>query len=102
MGYNLVNPRNGAVIASGSARECGEFLGVDEHTVRNAKWAKRQLTLQVEVVECTEDGKPVLSMAEEWDAFMQPLREKYGIAVKRMDSKSNIRTAKPKTTQNNI
>lgn len=72
------------VLAEGTALTLAETLGCTETTIYDAQRNGRKIYLRVAIEQDRETIWSEAQAAKEWDDFMQPLREKYGIQIKRM------------------
>lgn len=86
--YCIRDRETGAIAAEGSARECAERLGVTDNTIRrwglngcHQKWKVTRTGGKISQAAVVPDGDA--AAVRSWDAFMEPLRKKYGIEVKR-------------------
>lgn len=84
--YRLTDAVTSAVIAEGTVDQLAARVGCCEKTIRDAakNGTKIHLYGKVKEIEKRANGtaEPVLSMAEQWDRFCEPIRKKYGIPVK--------------------
>ena len=109
--YRVYREKDGQLLAEGSAAACAEQLGIEIQgfykAVCKAQAGKHRkyrievlpaslipgLSLQAEeralqarrAKRRQELTNEELQLAQEWDAFCEPIRKKYGIAVKRDD-----------------
>lgn len=87
--YRVADIKTGEMLAEGTLSECAKTIGVHW----NALWStangrtknpKYQITLLPD--EEDEDrplSKTHLALARQWDAFIEPIRERYGVEVKK-------------------
>lgn len=85
--YRVYDRKTGELVVEGTSKECSEAVGAPHRdTIRSAYKGTRNGTYKGYRIEEVRDGE-ARSDAEairNWEAFMRPLRKKYGIPVKRM------------------
>lgn len=82
--------RSGELVCQGTAEECAEQMGVTVSAVRNyvSRLPRPGRKYDVEVIQPQgekELEKKHRDAAKEWDDFITPIREKYGIPVYKGD-----------------
>lgn len=87
--YRAIATETGAVLAEGTALTVAKVLGCTENNIYDAHRNGRKIYLRVVIEQDKEVSWSQQQAADEWEAFMQPLREKYGIPVKRMGDQNN-------------
>ena len=90
--YRVWDHRTGDFLCEGTARECSTFFEITEQAFhQRVERALHNGDHRCWDVEVDKAKKAQLfgadkTVAEEWEAFMEPLRKKFGIKVKRMDN----------------
>lgn len=79
--FELYEVWSGKLAFTGSANECKEFLNIND--VRQIYMVKDRCRNGIyhgyQVVECEYPSEKLDAAIKAWDAFTEPLREKYGI-----------------------
>lgn len=85
--WKITDPKTKKVVFEGTTNECAEFIGCKPKTFhttmqrsRNGRYKQYVVTEEFCATEPTDDAEAIYN----WDRFMEPLRRKYGIPVKRM------------------
>lgn len=84
--FKVVSLR-GHLLAEGNERECAEMLGVNYNTFHNWMYLPdsapfKIVPIPVEAVDKTFTPE-MIAAAAEWDRFITPIREAYGVPVYR-------------------
>lgn len=84
--YYVYDKATEELVASGSARECAQVVGVHPATIQGASTGTATMRNY-----CVERLLPVVGsekekLAAQWDAFCEPIRKRYGIKSKRSDN----------------
>ncbi len=86
---------SGNLIMEGTAKECSERIGICDSTFRDcAERSKRGGYGKYRIVQVSEDAekeisKDVVGLIKQWDDFVTPIREKYGVPVYRGKEKKD-------------
>ena len=90
--YRVWDHRTGEFLAEGTAAECAEFVGITQQAFRSRvercslNGDGRCWDVEVDKAKPAQLFGADKTVAEEWEAFMEPLRKKFGIKVKRMEN----------------
>lgn len=92
--YEIYDHRTGLLVFAGTANECGEFVRIGVGTIRAAAEIENRVLLgKYTVVDVSNEVKNTdcdtqsTSPAQQWDEFITPIREKFGIPVYRGEAK---------------
>lgn len=86
--FRLYDIETGELFMEGSSKELGKALGVGKEAVRQAYEKNYQPIYKGYEIEAVdednrEDTKTDAEVIASWNAFVEPLRKKYGIPVRR-------------------
>ena len=84
--FRLYDIETGDLVVEGTSKDCGKAIGAGEDAIRQAYQRTLNSTYKgyqiegIQKVEANSDAEAI----KNWDAFVEPLRKKYGIPVRRM------------------
>ena len=86
--FRLYDIETGELFMEGSSKELGEAIGAGKEAIRQAyekNWQAIYKGYEIEAVDGDdqEDTKTDAEVIASWNAFVEPLRKKYGIPVRR-------------------
>lgn len=90
--YYVYDKETEQLVASGTAKECAQAVGVHPATIQGAGLGSTPMRSYF--VERTRpcDANEPLRLAAQWDAFCEPIRKRYGIKVKK-EADTNRKTS---------
>lgn len=81
--YYVYDKATEELVASGSAKECAQAVGVHPATIQGAGSGAISMRNHFVERELSCDANEPLRLAAQWDAFCEPIRKRYGIKVKK-------------------
>ncbi len=84
--FRLFDTATGELVAEGTSRECGEAIGARSKAIYDAYYNYPESTYKGYAIEeiTASDLEANAEAAKKWDRFMEPIRKKYGIPVRRL------------------
>lgn len=78
--------KSGKVVFEGTTKECADYAGINHKTFHTTvtRYGKYKRWLVEETFSATDRSTENEEAIRRWDAFMEPLRKKYGIPVRRI------------------
>lgn len=83
--FRVIDPKNGAILVEGHAKECAARIGCAEATIERAAGQRTPLRYCLRCEEVGEDQTPAdceKSPWENWDEFSARARAYYGVPVR--------------------
>ena len=90
--FAVIEPDTRTVVFEGTTAECGEFFGVSAHTFYIGSQSGRYKGYDIVRLDVAHDfTKEDYEAMAKWDAFVEPLRKKYGIPIRPLEQKRDKR-----------
>lgn len=85
--YTVTRRSTGEVAASGSSEDCAAALGIAVHSFTTMAHRSYQGKTRYRIVRQYHDaGSQLEEAAAAWDRFCAPIREKYGVRIRRHEN----------------